>query len=874
MKAIIILVVITFCTLSFTDIPPFKETVVKNFGTLFSKYPREKVYLHTDKEIYRGGEYIWMRAYLVDAMTNIPEAGSRYIYVDLTDRQDSLVRRIKLMEADSVFTGSLELAENIPQGDYSLRAYTYWMQNEGADYLFKKNIRVLNPLESRLNTEVTYSPQEDNSLAATIKCTDIQNNIMANQTFHFQINEGGKLSRTRVTKTDANGTITLKVKPGNKSIRLFFKNELPFEFERYLYIPEMSDDFDVQFFPEGGALLMGTLQKVAFKAIGKDGMAREVSGEVYIDSFPVAKIETRHKGMGHFTIPVTPGQRYTARVKNANGLEKHFELPPATDRGVGIQFTTEDSVIRINVLKAKNTRFEKELYLMAHCRGQLLWMEPIVKLQSLDIDKRLIPEGISHIMVMDSDYKVLSQRIFFTYPRRKHDFTIGTDKAVYGNREKVELSLSALAEDMDGSFSVSVVDSTTTGTVNTILSDLLLTSDLKGYIEEPAYYFDDTTAEAAEHIDLLMLTHGWTRFNAADVAAGKPGKLDYYLERGQAISGRIENYWNKEAPAAQLFMIGENGYAGTVFTDEKGRFMNDEVAFADSTRFLIQALNSKGKQRVTIHVDQDRFLPISNYFPYNPEIKKEDEEFFENFHQNYYYENGVKIYVLNEVKVIQKAPKKKYSTYDNWIDDSRRLDSAQIAAIDEHDILKIIGHLPGVMVVGRRVIQAGEYTMETISNTSALNKDIPIYVNGFMETRMTFVEWLQKKDLIGISLLEGSIAKSVFEADPVILITTVPGHQLMKPRLITNVTYICPLGVHIPDEFYVPRYDVDSVRHDGLTDHRTTLYWNPNVRLQGLETKKLSFYTADTKGKFRITLEGITREGVPCRKTACFNMKD
>lgn len=869
MKTFIAWAVIVFVTLSFIDIPPFEDTVIKNFEAHVNKYPKEKVYLHTDKEIYRAGENIWIRGYLVDAITNVPVSPSRYIYVELTDRQDSLVRRIKLMEMDSVFTGNIKLSDNILQGDYCLRAYTYWMQNDGTDYLFKKNILVLNPQEAKINTEVTYSLQDDQTIATTIKCTDIQNCIMANQTFHYQINDGDKPGRTRVTRTDTDGTITLKVKPGDKSIHLFFKNDIPFEFERYFYIPELSDDFDMQFFPEGGSLLMGTLQKVAFKAIGKDGMSRAVSGKVYVDSIPIAKINTEHKGMGHFTIPVNERKHYSVRVKNDHGVEKRFDLPPATDNGIGIRLAATDTAIRVHLQKAVNARFPKELYLMLHCRGQLLRIYPITTLQPQMIDRRLIPEGISHLVIIDADYKVHSQRIFFTYPQRQHDFVITTNNAAYENREKVELSLAALAEDMNGSFSVSVIDSTTRGVSpypNTILSNLLLTSDLKGYIEEPGYYFSDTTAKVTEHMDLVMLTHGWTRFKVEDMAADLPETINYYLERGQAISGKVENYWSKEARGAQLMMIGENGYAGMIFTDEHGVFVNDEVAFPDSTRFIIQALNNKGKQRVMIHVDEEKYLPISNYFPYNPVIKENDDDFFQKYYQNYYYENGVKIYMLNEVKVFSKAPKKKYSFYDNWVDDSQRLDSAQIAAIDEEDILKIIGHIPGIMVIDQRVLAAGEYKPD--------KGDIPIYVNGFSESSITFVKWLQKKDLLGISLLKGSLAENVFQAGQVLLITTVPGHQLMKPHLTLNVKQICPLGVFIPDEFYVPRYDVDSVRNNGLVDDRTTLYWNPDVRLRGKKPTQLSFYTADTKGKFIITLEGITRDGILCRKTAHLKIKD
>lgn len=880
MKTTTTLLLLAFITLSFMDIPPtFEEKVTHNFTHYKNLLPKEKVYLHTDKDIYRAGENIWFRAYLVDAVTNVPFIASRYVYVELTDRQDSLVQRIKVVEMDSIFQGNLKIPTDILQGDYCLRAFTYWMQNDGPDYFFKKNIRILNPKEAKLNTDVTYTPQADGTTMATIKITDAQKYIMARQTFLCQLNEADKRGSFRSMKTDADGIIRLKVKPGIKSIYLGFRNDKPFEFGRYLYVPESSDDFDVQFFPESGSLLAGTHQKVAFKAIGKDGMSQEVSGSLYIDSVPVAKLSTQHKGMGYFILPVIAGNTYSAVIRNKEGKEKTFPLPPIVENGIGIQLSMTDSTIRYQLVKSPHTQFTNELYIVLHSRGQIISVDPIVNEQPCIVDKRLLPEGIAHLAVIDSTNKIYAQRIFFIPPKRQPQFTISTNKALYKNREKVEVDLSSLSGEMDGSFSISVTDSTTLNTdlhLGNIFSNLLLTSDLKGYIEEPTYYFSDTAKNAQEHLDLVMLTHGWTRFNVADIVARTSVRPPFYLERGQAISGKIENYWNKDAPNAQLMLIGDNGYAGMISSDENGRFIDDRLAFRDSTRFIARALNHKGKERVIIKFDQDQFLPISNFFPYNPTIKVQDDDFYKKFYQNFYYENGEKIYVLNEVNIIQKVSPKKYTQYDNWVDDHCRFDSARIAAIEEFDILKILDQLPGVMVVGRRVLPDGEYQLEGVGSGSGnpnektpanTKANIPIYVNGFEETSITFVEWLQKKDLLGISLLKGSIAETNFKAKQVILITTVPGHQLMKPRLVLNVARIRPLGVSLPDEFYVPRYDIDSVRNNGLTDDRTTLYWNPEVRLVGSNPMRLSFYTGDTKSTYSITLEGITRKGTLCRKT-------
>ncbi|MFR7810628.1 MAG: hypothetical protein ACLU4N_15905 [Butyricimonas faecihominis] len=89
------------------------------------------------------------------ALLNVPGIPSKFIYVDLVDKRDSLVNRVKLVIRDSCFYGQLPLSKSLQQGEYCLRAYTYNMQNQDKDWVFRKKIRVINPMDSRVWTEVS-----------------------------------------------------------------------------------------------------------------------------------------------------------------------------------------------------------------------------------------------------------------------------------------------------------------------------------------------------------------------------------------------------------------------------------------------------------------------------------------------------------------------------------------------------------------------------------------------------------------------------------------------------------------------------------------------------------------------------------------------
>ena len=103
------------------------------------RYPQEKVYLHTDRDHYEVGDKVWFRAYLLNAVAHTPSEWSRYVYVELRDLRDSLYARVKIAPQEGVYAGYLPLTKDLPQGDFVLRAYSYWMQNAGDDFIFRKN---------------------------------------------------------------------------------------------------------------------------------------------------------------------------------------------------------------------------------------------------------------------------------------------------------------------------------------------------------------------------------------------------------------------------------------------------------------------------------------------------------------------------------------------------------------------------------------------------------------------------------------------------------------------------------------------------------------------------------------------------------------
>ncbi len=608
--------------------------------------------------------------------------------------------------------------------------------------------------------------------------------------------------------------------------------------------------------------MSGNFQQVAFKAIGADGRSINTSGEVYQDSIVVAEISTRHDGMGKFRLPVNPEKKFYAIMKTEDGVEKRFELPSVSEIGWGLSVTQKDSILTYRVIKGEKATLPEDLYAIVHCRGLLVGVNRVNGLMKGSVNLNTLPEGISHIVLIDKAGNVYSQRLFFVKQNVRPELNISTNKSIYIARERVEMEIDfeeAYKGLLEGTFSVSVTDDQKVvqdSLEDNILSNLLLTSDLKGYIDNPAYYFNNSSPEVSENLDLLMMTHGWTRFDVSKLVKGEFERLKYPLEIGQVISGSVNNFWGKKAKGANIVLLSNYGLCRMVETDETGHFLIDGLAFHDSTSFVVQALSAKGRKGVTVTVDQDEFLPAHYTLPNTLQAKKQEDDFYKKFGQDYYYENGEKIYVLDEVLVARRKQKKSYSFYDHLA--NYQLDSLQIAEYSMMPIEMIVQQLPGVTF---------ERDNDGNECFKHFGRTLYIVVNDFEET-MDRVRLIPTEALRSISMLDQMQGRTFFGdkgANGVLIISVDPGWT-PKDLGRSNILPFKIMGYQIPDEFYVPKYEIDSVRLDNRYDERSTIYWKPVIRIQKDSSAKISFYTADTYGKYSVIVEGITSRGIVCRK--------
>lgn len=449
---------------------------------------QEKVYLHLDNNCYFLGDTLWYKSYVVKANDLTPTDMSRIVYVELVSPDGFVVERQQLIVSpDGYGQGDFVLSDSLYSGYYELRAYTRWM----------------------LNFNVTEHPYN------RIYREEFYNRQMAKDFFREY---GSVYSRV----------IPVYEKPyqaGDYSL----KDIRPRPRQRAL--PVAKPRLNVAFFTEGGNRMAGTTQRIAFEATNEQGEAVNVRGSVGGQT-----IAADYMGRGVFSLS---GDDPTEKAVFAyKGKNYTFALPKAESKGVALSLTRDRAQVQavglnVSALSAAVLcRGELKDYrrLELEATGTATWNIPLAQL----------PTGVCDLVVMDPQGQVLADRLFFVnhHDAATRQIRIDGLKKDYAPYEAVNLKIQAPEDVKTMSLAVrdNSEDSRTYDTGN-ILTDLLLSSDLKGFVANPDYYFEADDSLHRARLDLLLLVQGWRRYDIKDLLAAKP--LRYKPETAMTVEGSV-----------------------------------------------------------------------------------------------------------------------------------------------------------------------------------------------------------------------------------------------------------------------------------------------------------------------------------------------
>ena len=863
------------------------DSIVARMALQRYMFPQEKIHVMTDKPRYMAGDTIWLRAWVVDAASHQPVNASQFVYVELQNPLDTVVTRIKLQQRDGVFSGHIPLQADMAEGAYQLTAYTMFMQSLGEAYFFKQRVEVTSPLATRyaIRSQMQW---DGNDLYMTLQLENRHDGSLCKYYRMGYVVAGGKWHR----RMSGDGEARLRLK--GKDLELPAMLVAFDNYKKYLTLPRRGGDYDLSFYPEGGYLIPGQPCAMTFKALSSDGTCAVVTGRILDQSGnEVAPLSIEHDGMGLVQFVPQQGATYTAHVTDTTGLAKQFALPDVREDATVLHLEhSGDTMVTVHAVGAN----ADDAIIVVQQRGNVLG----VGQKDISLDPRQVPTGVVQALLLDDRWRMLSERLYFNRGAEPGQLTVTTDKYSYAGRERVQANVTAMGFDVpQGDYAVSVTDdrSVQLDSASAICVNLLLQSELQGRISNPEYYFADDATYRTDHLDLLMMTQGWRRYDLSQVLRGHLAEPQYPIEREQVISGRVLSEWKKKPlkNAAVVLLAPKLRRTDYAQTDSLGYFALNLKNFPDSTKCVIQAFNEKGQKEMNLEIDAERFPVIAKQLkPVTVAMQQaQDEDYIDAETLRASTIDGMRNIILREVTVTAKKYKLPEDIYEAMARMSIGQDRLQRENITTYN--EVFRKFPGILIRNGNL-----FCLRTRDWRNPNGKVVPFMIDGliFNSVDNSGPPSIATQNAMGLSSkLEGSsyMAMEVYEPlinmvenmipfdaikridylDPtqslvfgsksgLVVIQTKDGSN---PWSYTHKDFflqkINPLGFQKPAEFYAPRYENgNNCGFEPGTDLRNTLYWNPSVRMGNDGKSAFDFYTNDDDNTtYTVTIEGITAEG-------------
>lgn len=876
------------------------NTIVERVQKLFQVFPVEKVHLHFDKPYYAVGDTLWFNSYL---SRNLAEyEPSKITYVEILNSRDSLIQTLRIPLDKGVGDGYLVLdPQYLAQDNYRFRAYTKWMGNFSSDYFYNKVVPVGDAINKKLITDIAFVNNDQNAVKsqAVIQFRDAVGKLLINSKVNWSLISGWETIADGKGETDNMGKVTVNLSAKDKEIlkKAYLevslqenKNEKPlkstFSLKNALW------DADVQFFPEGGDLLAGIAKNVAFKAVSADGKGMAVKGRILDGKGKqVAEFSDLGLGMGFFSLLPLPNEKYVASVTFANGQERKFKLPEVVQNKANVVFVKQDETNLNMAIVTSEEDFTKNpnqsFYVLVQSNGHLVYAAQ-ANLKSatalITIPKERLPNGIAQVTLMSPNGKVISERLTFVKSEKLLDINLAVNKDQFKAKEKVNLKLSVLnnGKKYPGNYSISVIDESKVPYDDnqdlSIVSNFLLTSDLKGYIESPNTYFDEKNVNRDQALDALLMTQGFRRFDYQELVAEKLPVLSFMPEQGIEIGGTLRlNTGRTVTNGGLLLSIPSKSIRKDTYTDDKGRFIFKDLVFTDSSKVTVNARGNDNYRSMVINMDQTYF----------PEIDK-NNAYKNNFVMNIdramvpYLENSKKEYrksiLLDEVAIT--GVQKKVIT-------NRDFPSISGLSMPEHRIeaerlsgCTVLTMCLNTLLTGITYDSQTQKYYVTRSYNSGSRVPVQFFLNG-MAIDEPGLNSITVPDIEAIEIFLkddlGTVSR-MYQNNGVVSIYTKKVEKKPRMSLIeiekllpkSNVIDLVPLGYIKERKFYEPKYETPESK--AINDLRTTIYWNPKVKVTETGEAALEFYNADGNGQYKVIVEGMDETGNVGRKVIRYNV--
>ena len=762
-----------------------------------------------------------------------------------------------------------------------------------------------------------------------LQFSDMDKKLFMVEPLTLQVSNGNKTLYRQKLQTDLSGMINVNFPVPEKanSLTLIAESEKKDKRAVIPIVLNQAENTDVQFLPEGGNLVAGLPARVGFKAVGADGNGIQISGIVTDhNQQQVAQFQSLHNGMGSFNLAVNEGETYIAKVTLPGGTTKEYPLPAIKTSGtvLTIKNPMETDSLEVSIAATNDLGHSTDSYfLIGKARG-IVCYAAIISFNNgsfirRKISKGLFPAGIIHFTVMTAQNQPVNERLVFIDHHDNLKIQLTADKPNYRSRDSVAMHINVTDKNgnpVSGNFSLAVTDDAVvikdSLSDGNIISQMLLTSDLKGYIEQPGYYLTSKSKASWLALDNLLLTQGWVGYDWQQVF-NLPA-IAYQPETEFKVKGSVTNVFNKAVKGTNVLLFSKSpAILMDTITDKDGKFVFDRFPKADTPVFIIKAVNKNGKSfNVRINIDEitppdfiKPFAPLTtpwyvnsdplllNYTKSNALVKQQ-----KNFPQSGHLLKEVKI---TAKKVVQGSQNLNGPGEADLVLDEKDLEAAGkkswLQLLQEH----VKGFREGAFSAGTgkmalkdRLLDSfvTDFHAESLEWYFIGGKPLKLIVDGISVNKILTIgsfrditDYLTThtaEDVKGIEVLSSTQYASkyftVYDPGDLVLrayldydilispsdfafveITTRGGHGPVIDNTPGMYLYK-PLPLSWPKHFYKPKYTVkDTAKH--LPDLRSTIDWEPNITTNANGEATVSFFTADKPSTYTLTIEACDLNG-------------
>nr|WP_294943503.1 carboxypeptidase regulatory-like domain-containing protein [uncultured Mucilaginibacter sp.] len=641
---------------------------------------------------------------------------------------------------------------------------------------------------------------------------------------------------------------------------------------------------NVQFMPEGGNLVAGLRSRVGIKAINANGLGEDVSGVVIDnDGKVVADFATAYLGMGVFALMPENGKTYRAKITAKDLPQYVIDLPAVQPKGFVLSVVDKPGSLQVMIAANNALLIEQKsalFYLVAQTNGKIYFTTAgALKAEkvSASVDKARFPSGITRFTLFSGEGLPLCERIVFIRNPDTLRIDVKPLSSITGLSQKIKVGIrtkSGLDNVTMGSYSVAITNNAYSAinetAENSILSNLLLTAELRGNIENANSYFLSTNAKSTTNLDLLMLTQGYHKFNWEKAFSPESETVSYLPEKALQLTGTVKTKAGLPVANGNINLVAaaENFTADTT-TNADGYFAFNNLALSDTVKLVLQAKTAKNNRNVVIEVNKPVYAAInSTNLPTTEQRLTTSQSALMTDNFNDYktltkQDSISKTHQLKEVIIRDKkpfTPKLEYSS--NILGPSHADQVISGEALEGKGCINLkdclLNRMNGVIIQGKAF-----YAVRALAR---INPTPMVVIIDGVQVPLESLEDISAVNVYAVEVLRSGGNLAIYgsnAAGGAIVVTMKKGftqEQLARNKIIPQglITLLFK-GYDKMREFYQPAFE-PSAALTGV-NKKATIYWKPNIISDEKGNASFEFLSPGAAGNYRLVIEGIDDEG-------------